>query len=374
MKKALAVLHNPKSLLDFLWFYEAYGKKEYEYDIIPLCFGKDEEGKWKYTIDTFVKNSGIFKEIIPFNIDYIYEDKSIFFKTKKLIKMFFVAIFNHQKEFAYNELKLFFEVDKYDQIVSVFESTVFSGEIVNLSEMMEIVLLEDGERDYDVKRRFPTYNTIKKEGFQREIASFFLAHLGIADLVTQYRFKPLCNCLKFASFPDRVEKHIYREVKKLNDMSMIDRNSYSRLVAKTFDFDNSVFEEKIDYVIFTAPLSEHIDKSYVDVFFEFLAKSDIEGNVLLKRHPRDNGTYRFPKGICVYEIPSTIPAELFLDLISDAKCFFFWPSTLISVMNNPKSNIFTIFFKDYCNAKYNIETVRHDLSVLGIPDNQLICY
>ena len=30
MEKALAVLYSPKSLLDFLWYYEAYGKKKYE--------------------------------------------------------------------------------------------------------------------------------------------------------------------------------------------------------------------------------------------------------------------------------------------------------------------------------------------------------
>ena len=63
MEKALAVLYSPKSLLDFLWYYEAYGKKKYEYDLLIVPAGMDAEGKWTVRIYDQAVKSGIFKKI-----------------------------------------------------------------------------------------------------------------------------------------------------------------------------------------------------------------------------------------------------------------------------------------------------------------------
>ena len=54
MEKALAVLYSPKSLLDFLWYYEAYGKKKYEYDLLIVPAGMDAEGKWTVRINFYL--------------------------------------------------------------------------------------------------------------------------------------------------------------------------------------------------------------------------------------------------------------------------------------------------------------------------------
>ena len=71
MEKALAVLWSPKSLLDFLWYYEAYGKKKYEYDLLILPAGMDLNGNWSVRIYDFALNTGIFHEITIYDGAYI---------------------------------------------------------------------------------------------------------------------------------------------------------------------------------------------------------------------------------------------------------------------------------------------------------------
>ena len=74
MEKALAVLYSPKSLLDFLWYYEAYGKKKYEYDLLIVPAGMDAEGKWTVRIyDQAVKS---YVSIAPSPPPKVYAKKS----------------------------------------------------------------------------------------------------------------------------------------------------------------------------------------------------------------------------------------------------------------------------------------------------------
>ena len=83
MEKALAVLYSPKSLLDFLWYYEAYGKKKYEYDLLIVPAGMDAEGKWTVRIYDQAVKSGIFKKISIY--DGTYVDQGISKQLKTLV-------------------------------------------------------------------------------------------------------------------------------------------------------------------------------------------------------------------------------------------------------------------------------------------------
>ena len=94
-KKALAVLWSPKSLLDFLWYYEAYGKTQYEYDVLVLTAGADENGKWKTRIYDYAVNAKIFNNISVYKESYV--DQSLIKKLKVVTKMVWYAIRGKQK-------------------------------------------------------------------------------------------------------------------------------------------------------------------------------------------------------------------------------------------------------------------------------------
>ena len=146
MEKALAVLWSPKSLLDFLWYYEAYGKKKYEYDILVLTAGADADGVWKTRIYDYVVNTGIFNKISVYRDSYV--DQKLIKKIGLVAKMGWYAVRGKQREFCATEMKSWFDYEDYDQIVTVFLPTIFSGELLVLSEDVEVVLLEDGVKDY----------------------------------------------------------------------------------------------------------------------------------------------------------------------------------------------------------------------------------
>lgn len=327
MEKALAVLWSPKSLLDFLWYYEAYGKEKYEYDVLVLTAGADANGQWKTRIYDYVVNSRIFHKISVYKESYI--DQSLFQKIKVIAKMGVYAARGKQTEYCANVMKPWFDYKEYSQIVTVFLPTIFSGDLLVLSKDLEVVLLEDGARDYEPHRRWPTRYWIKREGWQHEFAGCVLSKLGYADPTTMYIFPPTKRCIKFSSRPDKLLYRDYKGIYQLNDMSLVDQVQYRKLVEKTFEYD--VTGLKADCAFFTAPLNEdlHVDKSITHDFVEYLVRKVGTGKLLLKKHPRDEMTYEFPEKIQVTEVPKNVPAELLLGILDDTKVYFSYPSTFM---------------------------------------------
>lgn len=367
-KKALAVLWSPKSLLDFLWYYEAYGKTQYEYDVLVLTAGADENGKWKTRIYDYVVNAKIFNNISVYKESYV--DQSLIKKLKVVTKMAWYAIRGKQKEYCVTELMPWIDYRKYNQIVTVFLPTIFSGELVTLSETLEVVLLEDGVKDYVKHRKWPTIKSIKEMGLQTEMAGLFLSKMGYADPTTSYDFKPTRNCVKFSSMPQKLLYREYKMVKQLNDMSLVDEKTYSTLVEQTFSYD--ITGLKADCVFFTAPLNEDfkIDKSVAYDFAKYIAKKMGKGTLLLKKHPRDEMVYEFPKEIEVIEVPQNVPAELLLEKLDNVEVYFAFSSTFMKEIRNLNPKI--LFDASKANKMYNTEKIWNDMKTLELGRENLI--
>lgn len=349
MKKALAVLYSPKSLLDFLWYYEAYGKKEYEYDLLIIPAGLDSEGKWTVRIYDQAVNSGIFKKISIY--DGTYVDQGFTKKLKTLLGMMGAAIKGRQVQYCAESLKPWLDYRDYQQIVTVFVPTILSGELVVLAQYLEVILLEDGARDYEPHRSWPTRYWIKREGWQHEIAGCVLSKLGYADPTIMYNFPPTKRCVKFSSRPDKLLYRDYKKIQQLNDMSLVDKTQYSILVEKTFDYD--VTGLKADCVFFTAPLNEdlQVDKSIAQDLVEYVVRKVGNGRLLLKKHPRDEMIYEFPKEIEVTEVPKNVPAELLLGILDGTRVYFSYPSTFMQEIRNLNPQI--LFDSSKQSSTYN---------------------
>lgn len=227
MEKALAVLYSPKSLLDFLWYYEAYGKKKYEYDLLIVPAGMDAEGKWTVRIYDQAVKSGIFKKISIY--DGTYVDQGISKQLKTLLSMTGAAIRGKQPQYCAESLKPWFDYKEYGQIVTVFVPTIMSGELVVLAKYINVVLLEDGARDYEPHRSWPTRYWIKREGWQHEIAGCILSKLGYADPTIMYNFAPTKRCVKFSSRPEKLLYRDYKKIFQLNVMSCSRQENVSSL-------------------------------------------------------------------------------------------------------------------------------------------------
>ena len=368
MEKALAVLYSPKSLLDFLWYYEAYGKKKYEYDLLIVPAGMDAEGKWTVRIYDQAVKSGIFKKISIY--DGTYVDQGISKQLKTLLSMTGVAIRGKQPQYCAESLKPWFDYKEYGQIVTVFVPTIMSGELVVLAKYINVVLLEDGARDYEPHRSWPTRYWIKREGWQHEIAGCILSKLGYADPTIMYNFAPTKRCVKFSSRPEKLLYRDYKKIFQLNDMSLVDKKMYRALVEKTFDYD--VTGVQADYALFTAPLKEdlQVDEMITQDFVRYIVGKMGKGRLLLKKHPRDEMSYQFPDRVEVIEVPKNVPAELLLGILDGTKVYFTYPSTIMQEMraSNPK----ILFDSKEESGTYNPQRILDAMKTIEFGSEYLI--
>lgn len=361
-KKGLAIITAPKTLYDFLWYYEAYGKEKYEYDAIVMPYSY--QNKRNDAVYQFCQNSGIFNDI-QLN-DETYVDKSLKDKLKIILEMLWYAVGGRQAKYCAKVMSAWFDYREYEQLISDFRPSIFLGEVLVMSEYLEVILLEDGNREYLPKRRFPTLKTIKEEGIEKELAGFVLSKLGYADTTTRYVFKPTKQCIKFATEPDKLVYRDYKKIYKLNDKSKVDMESYNNLVKKAFQFDMP--SEKPDCVLFTASLNTDLmieDMSCVNDIIKYISKQHPKGTVWLKKHPRDTTEYVFPEENRLIEIPATVPAEIFWDLVEDTEKYFLWPSTIIQLCRNDE-RVHILYLKDIENEKYNRNVIKEVNDAMNI--------
>lgn len=371
MKKALAVLWSPKSLLDFLWYYEAYGKKKYQYDVLVLTAGADADGKWKTRIRDYVENAGIFGEISTYQGAYI--NQGFIKKLITILKMGWYALKKKQKEYCVKEMKKWLDVRQYEQIVTVFLPTVFSGELLVLSEDIEVVLLEDGQKDYVSHRKWPTWATIKQQGIQFELAGCILSKMGYADPTTSYKFEPTKRCIKFSTAPDKLQYRDYKSIHKLNDMSLVDEAQYQSLVEKTFQI--SLEECKADIILFTTPLydfEKEMEEELVKKTVDFIEERYHPNSVIIKKHPRDYCEYLFPNETKTVVIDANIPAELLIDLVDVKTSIFMYPTASLSSWNSFENCVILKYEKLVHKSAYYRWAWESTCKNMEIPDRCVV--
>ncbi|MBR5648301.1 hypothetical protein [Pseudobutyrivibrio sp.] len=368
-ERYLAVLSSPKTLYDFLWIYLAYGS-EFEWDLLALPAGKNSEnGNWTVKIEECAKSSGIFKDV------YIYQDalidSSLFKKIKEFLSFFAYFLIRKQTLLSKKKIKEVINIDQYNNIVTVYQGTIFNGMIVSLSGEKNISLIEDGARSYVEHRRYPRMDAIRREGLELELAGFILSRMGYADVTIEYDFKPLYNCINYSARPDDLRYRKYREIRKMHDMNLVDKKVFANLIKKTFGIEN--MKEEYDAILFTSPIvfeykvKNDISKNICD----YISKKHLNGEICLKKHHRDNENYTFSNKIKCVKIASNIPAEIFISSIKTKMIYFMWPSTLISSLPS-EINYKVLFDSSLSNDHYSQEHIEFAMKVIGLNSNNII--
>lgn len=321
MKKALAILYSPKTLLDFVWYYYSYGR-ECAWDVLCIpCGGK-------VIIDEYCRNSGLFQRIYTTNISYNY-------LSKKNLAVLFVRmtgawILRRKEEFVKRYLKKFVGELDYDLHLVPSDYSFLCGLLVSLSGEVETIILEEGLGDYtDRNKKFLPQYGLNLENISSYLFSFMGYGTGIG--LVNYVNKPSTLCLKYAMHPEWMSYRNYKEIRVLKDLAVTDIGSWKKCLRKTFCInENQKFQG--DIILFTAPLDEFCEtlcQELVDDIIKYILCKYNPKKIFLKKHHRDKAKYNFPDKIVVGEIEKSIPGELILDLVQCEKHIYMYPSNML---------------------------------------------
>ena len=351
MKKGLVVLYSPKSLLNFIWYYCAYGKS-ISWDAIVTPYGADKNGKYKYEVYKQSKDSRLFDKIKKYNS--AINNKSLFTRAFILLKMVINAVVGNRYGYCKKQLNKAFNVDSYDVIVSVLNDEIFTGMIATLGKKKRVVLLEDGTSDYLNRKKHLSVDLIKRKGLVASLVSIIMSKLGYADPTMELYLKPTKKCIKFSSKPEKMQYRCFKSINQLNDMSRIDFPEYQKIIKNTFSFDAN--DKECDVVFLTAPLKTDFNVSDYDhsKFVSYISKTHPGETVLLKKHARDNVDYVFPDEIRIEIEQANIPAEIIINSLNAKKYYLTFPSSLL--MDMPKDKDYEILFlKSAESDKYSLD-------------------
>lgn len=321
MKKALAILYSPKTLVDFIWYYHTFGNK-YTWDVLCVpCGGK-------VIIDEYCHNSELFQNIHTTNIIY----NSLPKKTSAVLfaKMTVAWILGRKKTFIKKYLEQFVGELDYELHLVPSDYSFLCGLLVALSSEVKTVMLEDGLAAYaDKSKKFlPEY------GMNLEnISSFLLSVMGYGTGTSMVKYvnKPSDLCLKYSMHPERLSYKNYKEIRPLNELTNTNTDSWRKCLQKTFCVnENQLFEG--DVILFTAPLDEFgklLYQELADDAVQYIFCKYKPTKVYIKKHHRDKAKYIFPQTVEVNEIDKDIPGELILNLLQCKKHIYTFPSSLL---------------------------------------------
>ncbi len=321
MKKALAILYSPKTLVDFIWYYHTFGI-EYSWDVICVpCGGK-------VIIDKYCVNSEIFSNV--YLSDPLYKTMSLKEMAILFGKMSFAWITRKKKRFVQRYFEKYIEKLDYDLHLVPSEYSVLCGLLISLSSEVDTVILEDGLGDYaDKSKNFSLEYGINIEN----ISSFFLSFMGYGSGVgdAHYRNKPSCLCIKYVVHPEWMLYRNYKEIRVLRELTNTNVDAWKKCLRKTFCVNG---DQKFvgDVILFTTPLESFSGLSVqelVDDVIQYIIYKYNPQKIYIKKHHRDNMKYIFPSAIEVNEIEKNIPGELILDLIQCKKHIYMYPSNML---------------------------------------------
>lgn len=328
VKRAIAILYSPKSLMDFMWFYCEYGQ-QYKWDVCCISTGMRVE------IEEQVRNSQIFNNV------YIDEEtflkKSNLDKLKMFLGMLFFYVTGRRKKYIQRFIDKRFKYDDYELIVTTPENSLLGGFLISLSDAKETFILEDGARDYAnrhrlfVKDKMGTSNVVLLIGL-------ILSKMKYGDPSMYFRFEPTKNCVKCSSWPEKMVYGNYKAILRIGEFSNQNVHLYNQLVNTTFSIN---IPESVDAVLYTSPLVDSVgidNKSYAQITNYF--NQEYGGKtILVKKHVRDKEEYLFSDKINAIYADERIPGELIANRLKNVKSYFMWPSTLISNVND-----YNVFF------------------------------
>ena len=334
MKQALAILNSPKALCDFFWFYLEYGQN-YEWDVLVRRCCILSEG--------WLEKTEIFKTIYVDEVDL--DKKNVVYLLFLFSKMFIYMLLNRRVEFAKKTIKSKTQGKEYDlYVVHPYGNSVFPGLVYLQGKEKEVVILEDGSGDYNERR-----NKWEKTNPHNMIyfASYILAKMGYSDFTYQYVIKSMSDCIKCATFPEKLKYTAYKEIRKIGVFSGDNKNSYDELIEKTFPFEAI---EGADAVLYTAPFTdftedENLLSNIVGKTEEYINEHYAGRKIILKRHPRDKQQYEFNSNVEVVEVDPVVPGELIeyqMDKKGQHDVLLMFPSTILQSIS--KDGNISIFY------------------------------
>ncbi len=300
MKKGLAVIYDPHNLYQFIWYYCNKGKKA-EWD--ALCLPNAQKGEYMHT---YCEKTGVFNNVFRDNTGY--ETASAVKKASVFLSMVFHFIIGRRKAFCRKLLNRFVPLDDYDEIVVIAGVGIISGACIALGNEKNVIILEDGINDYkNQPRMIPLSRINSLYNWQGCI----LAAMGYCN-PGWYRLNTTRSCIKYSSQPEKMVYRNYRELRQLYTNEGTDLALFDELSKRIYPKLHQIDFERADAVLLTRPLSDYVQDaaSYKERIEEYVGKH--YRNIIIKKHPREDGEYRFPDGVVCVEIDNSIPAEAML--------------------------------------------------------------
>lgn len=338
MKRAVAYIGSPRQFQDFIWYYLAYGK-EYEWDLV--CQPMVKEMKLEETF----KRSGLFRNIYVFAP---FWGRSLGELVQVGSKMILYWLMGQNKKYARKEINKIINLNKYEHICLATTEGVFEGMMALCADQISVDLLEDGLGDNpDPHEKFNIYRL--KEN--RYLISYVFAKMGYFNYRAIFPLKSTKKCIRYSINPEIVYRELYKEVRQLNDMTLVDRDEYTDLVKKAFGINQ--VGEKFDAVLFSTPLTDFTQdcRYYNKRILEYLKEQGYH-KILLKKHPRDVFDYKC-EDLEIIETDSWIPGENLLEALKGYRLFFMAPSSTIRAIKDRSVNICIFKYPNLKNSDYS---------------------
>lgn len=332
-KRALAVVAGPYRLYQILWLYTQYSS--YEWNILLLPYGKGNEQNDK--LFQICNELGVFKNV--YRAKMTGEMSSLKEKIILFTQMLFFFLIGRKK--AFMKKIILEQTDKNDFEVAFVgcEYSVIEGAIIGLAEEKEVYIFEEGLSDYCERKKFPSFKI-------NELTSFVLSKMGYCNPYGYFELQNTWLCEKYASLPNNLRYRHYRKIRTLFEGNEESRQQFKRILNKAYPVKN-ISLDKYDVILLTNPMSDHVGDSrdYIERLHRWLQKEYAGKKILIKKHPRDRESYIWSDLDCGF-LNAEIPAELFVELITEQKIILMSVSTILISLLQKKADVSIVQFSD----------------------------
>jgi len=313
-------LSNPRSLYEFIWYYATYGMdKEWQAVCFPFA-GVDMQ------IEKYAEKTGIFKQI--YNADINFQHAGLKERVKEFFRMFGYAVRGRQQEYAQRLFSKYVDLSEFETIVTMSDFSVAFGSVLTYGKDAEVIILEDGRSDYAERSFSPFKNEF---GCSLWMQALFLCALGYSNPTTFMPLRTTKNCVKFSTYPDKMEYRDYKSIEHLFDMSKTNKILFENLVRKTFLSSMETEIKHSEAVLFTTPMSDFVgseeEQEFIQRMLNYLRQK--YKSISIKRHPRDFANYNMFSEMKIFELGGEIPGEILLSQFVTKGMYFSYPSSIL---------------------------------------------
>lgn len=332
--KALAVVAGNWRFYQALYF--TYIFPEYQWDIVILRYGEDLSIVNK--IEEYSRMSQRFCNIYTAITPSRYSN----FKTLivEAIKMCGYYLVGKRKTYCRKNIEKYIGSFKYDLLCMACAQAVFEGAVINFSDEIPTIMMEEGMAEY--------IETVFLGSYLKKFAFGILKKMQYINLIADNDFLLYKNCVKFVRFPQKIKKNYFKQVKQLFDFP---NNRVSEEFMNKINQIYQLGDEEYHLIIYTSSLWQYDMEGFYPKLERYIEENYEKQSILLKRHPRDIYPYQL-ENILVTESYCTVPGEIVIRRWQNAVHLFTFPSTILLEAFSMKTTCKIIYFKDCKNKSY----------------------